>query len=273
MEAKRVKAYERPMAAGPVRLVHVAASGDSWFDYVPAWDILTQLRTTNWSGWEYEIKSTARRGNTLNEMVYGRTMVDTYQMLHTHPEADVFLFSGGGNDLTNDQMLDLLYNHAAVDYTYGTPEINKKVVQGFFGEILYKTFDDLIRLLRFKMAQIGKPNMPIIFHGYAYPFPDGRGWTIFGAHNWAGPWLDPPLSTKGYDRKIDKAERVQIVRDLIDIFNDMLAKIVSTHPNTHCVDLRPITLTQPQWHNELHPREPGFLKVTQKIEEKIRAVV
>src|SRR5262245_16972969 len=107
---------------------------------------------------------------------------------------------GGGNDVTNDQMLDLLYNKKAIDSVLGTPEINKKVIQGLVGEIFYRAFDDLIELLRSKMTQIGKPNMPIILHGYDYPFPDGRGWSLGGIVNWIGPWLDPPLSYKGYDR-------------------------------------------------------------------------
>ena len=122
-------------------------------------------------------------------------MVDTYQLIQQHPDAEVFLFSGGGNDVTNDQLLDLLYHRKAVDNIHGTPEINKKVVLGLVGEVFYRAFEDLIELLRNKMAQIGKPDMPIIFHGYDFPFPDGRGW-LGGV---IGPWLDPPLTYKGYD--------------------------------------------------------------------------
>jgi lysophospholipase L1-like esterase len=272
-ENERIEAYQQPRTLGAVRRVHIAAMGDSWFHYYPAWDILSQLRTKNWSGWVYEIEDTAKAGATLNEMVYGRTMVDTFQLLHQHPESDVFLFSGGGNDVTNDQMLDLLYNQKAVDVTNGTPEINKKVMQGLVGEVFHKAFADLIGLLRTKMAQIGKPNMPIIFHGYDYPFPDGRGWTWIGLHTWVGPWLDPPLSYKGYDRTTEANVRRKIVHDLIDAFNDMLASVVSSHANTHYVNLRNILRKQAQWHNELHPKEPGFHAIAKKIEAKIRAVV
>ena len=272
-ENERIEAYRQRPTLGAVRRVHIAAMGDSWFHYYPPWDILSQLRTKNWPGWVYDIKDTAKAGATLNEMVYGRTMVDTYQLLHQHPESDVFLFSGGGNDVTNDQMLDLLYNQKAIDSTYGTPEINKKVIQGLVGEVFRKSFADLIGLLRSKMAQIGKPNMPIIFHGYDYPFPDGRGWTLIGLHTWAGPWLDPPLSYKGYDRTTDRSIRLKIVHDLIDAFNDMLASVVGSHPNTHYVNLRNTLSTQAQWHNELHPREPGFYAVAKRIEAKIRTVV
>ena len=115
--------------------------------------------------------------------------------------------------------------------------------------------------------------MPIIFHGYDYPFPDGKGWSLAGIANWIGPWLDPPLSYKGYDREDDANVRIKIVHDLIDAFNDMLASVVTAHPNTHYVNLRNTLKQHAQWHNELHPRSNGFTLVTQKIEAKIRAVV
>ena len=278
VEDQRIQAYQPPRLARPrlakvVRRVHVAAMGDSWFHYFPAWDILTKLRTSNWGNWVYEVNDTAKAGATLNEMVYGRTIIDTYQLLQQHPESDVFLFSGGGNDVTNDQMLDLLYNKKAIDSVLGTPEINKKVIQGLVGEVFYRAFDDLIGLLRSKMTQIGKPNMPIILHGYDYAFPDGRGWSLGGIANWIGPWLDPPLSYKGYDRDDDANVRKKIVHDLIDAFNDMIASVVSAHPHTHYVNLRNTLKQHAQWHNELHPRSNGFLLVAQKIEAKIRAIV
>ena len=273
VEGQRIQAYEQPRLAVAARRVNVVAMGDSWFHYFPAWDILAQLRTQNWGDRLYDIEDTAKAGATLNEMVYGRTIADTYQLLHQHPETEIFLFSGGGNDVTNDQMLDLLYNRKAIDNINGTPEINKKVMQGLVGEIFYRAFDDLVGLLRYKMNQIGKPNMPIIFHGYDYPFPDGRGWTLAGLHSWAGPWLDPPLTYKGYDRTTNATVRRKIVHDLLDAFNDMLTSVVGAHSNTYYVNLRGTLTTRAQWHNELHPKGPGFNLITKKIEAQIRAVV
>ena len=274
IETQRTRAYDRPRMAKAPRRVHVAAMGDSWFQYYPSWwDVLAQLRTHSWGNWVFDVQDTAKAGATLNEMVYGRTIVDTYQMLQQHPETDVFLFSGGGNDVTNDQMLDLLYNHKAVDNTLGTPEINKKVMQGLVGEVLHKTFVDLVELLRVKMADIGKPDMPIILHGYDYPFPDGRGWSLVGLHTWAGPWLDPPLAYKGYERTTDAAVRTKIIHALIDAFNDMVASVASSRPNTYYVNLRNILPKHAQWHNELHPREAGFKLVTDEIVSKIKTVL
>jgi hypothetical protein len=88
-----------------------------------------------------------------------------------------------------------------------------------------------------------------------------------------GPWLDPPLSYKGYDRTAYATVRRKIVHDLLDAFNDMLASVVSAHPNTYYVNLRGTLTTRAQWHNELHPKEPGFNLIAKKIEAQIRAVV
>ena len=98
IEIQRSQAYERPRLAKPVgRRVKVVATGDSWFHYTPAsWDVLSQLRRNVWSkNWVYDVEDTAKAGATLNEMVYGRTMIDTYQLIQQHPDAEVFLFSGG----------------------------------------------------------------------------------------------------------------------------------------------------------------------------------
>src|SRR5262249_10836761 len=117
-----------------------------------------------------------------------------------------------------------------------------------------RAFDDLIGLLRSKMTQIGKPNMPIILHGYDYPFPDGRGWSLGGIVNWIGPWLYPPLSYKGYDRDDDANVRKKNVHDLIDAFNDIIASVESPNPNPPHVNLSNTTKQHAQGQNELHQK-------------------
>lgn len=271
IETARAEAYERSgPEAGVDRTVKVVAEGDSWFSYFPAHDILACLRGKTWNKWAYDIEDRAKAGALLNDMVYGRDMVDTYQLLETH-KPDVFLFSGGGNDIAGQELFVMLYHHKAVQMHQGLPEINKNILKGLVAEIFAQAYTDLIGLLRFKMNQIGKPNMPIVFHGYDYAIPDGRGW----GGGWGplpGPWLDPSLTRKGYDRKQDEALRRNIVRELINAFNVMLASIAHAHPNTHFVDLRN-TLADKQWDNELHPSKTGFKLVTEKIEATIRTVI
>jgi hypothetical protein len=122
------------------------------------------------------------------------------------------------------------------------------------------------------MERIGIPEAPIILHGYDYAIPDGRGWGGGMGPLPGRPGWTPSLTRKGYDRKHDKLLRRTIVRELTDAFNAMLQKVADRNPQTHFVDLRD-TLPGNDWANELHPTADGFLRVTRKIEAKIRQVV
>ncbi len=253
-----------------MRTVRVVAEGDSWFSYFPAYDVLATLRGRQWGGWKYDVMDRAKAGALLNDMVYGREMLDTYELLQRHrPEA--LLFSGGGNDIAGQELFVMLYHHKAVQMHAGVPEINKNVLRGLVHEIFARAYSDLIELLRFKLETIGLRDIPILMHGYDYAIPDGRGWGG-GLGPLPGPWLDPSLSRKGYDRKKDAVLRRTLVAELIDAFNDMQIAVTRAHPNSHHVDLR-TTLTDNEWGNELHPTQKGFLRVTEKIEARLRSLV
>lgn len=165
----------------------------------------------------------------------------------------------------------MLYHRRAIELHQGLPHINRNILTGLVHEVFSQAYADLIGLLRYKLGQMGTPDIPLIFHGYGYAIPDGRGWAG-GLGPLPGPWLDPSLTRKGYDRKAHAAVRKTIVAALIDAFNEMLVAVVKAHPNTHYVNLRPV-LGDSDWGNELHPTKAGFLKVTQAIEAKVRAVV
>lgn len=270
IEQQRVRAYgggggKRALAG---RTVKVVAQGDSWFSYFPAYDILATLRRLSWGGgWKYDVSDKAHAGALLNDMVYGRGLVETFQLLdRERPEA--FIFSGGGNDIAGSELFVLLYNHKAVELHDGIPELNANILKGLVDEVFGQAYADLIDLVRIKLAQIGIPNIPILFHGYDYAIPDGRGWGG-GAGPLPGPWLDPSLTRKGYDRRADADLRRTIVRKLIDAFNEMLKDTAASHPNTYHVDLRG-TLADTQWGNELHPTERGFRLVTERYEAALR---
>jgi hypothetical protein len=271
VESARVEAFGRPQAEAAVdRTVRVVAEGDSWFSYVPPTDVLACLRKRLWDGWKYDVADRAKAGATLNDMVYGRDIIDTYQLIEQH-RPEVILFSGGGNDIAGGELYVLLYNKKAIEPNAGIPHVNRNILKGLVDEVFSTAFRDLLGLLRFKLRQVGTPNVPILFHGYAYAIPDGRGW-LGGWGPLPGPWLDPGLTRKGYHRKNDATVRTAIVKELIDAFNEMLEAVVARDPHAHYVNLRG-TLTNSQWDNELHPTTAGFLAVTRKIERKLRTVV
>ncbi len=271
-ESERASAYvTRRKATGleADRRVKVVAEGDSWFSYFPAYDVLAQLRRRSWDGVVYDIEDRAKAGALLNDMVYGRDMVDTYQLLEKH-RPRVFLFSGGGNDIAGQELFVMLYNKKAVDMHAGLPRINRKILEGLVDEVFRQAYLDLVALVRWKARQLGLGELPVVVHGYDYAIPDGRGWAG-GLGPLPGPWLDPSLSRKGYDRSADVAVRREIVRQLIDAFNEMLKKIATPGSGIYHVDLRG-TLKDSQWGNELHPTEAGYKAVATKIEQVLRRV-
>ena len=272
IEFERSSAYVlRRQATGfeASRKVKVVAEGDSWFSYFPAYDVLAQLRRKTWDGVSYDIEDRAKAGALLNDMVYGRDMVDTYQLLEKHRPA-VFLFSGGGNDIAGQELFVMLYNKKAVEMHAGLPRINRKILEGLVDEVFRQAYLDLIAMVRWKAKQLGLGDLPIVVHGYDYAIPDGRGWAG-GLGPLPGPWLDPSLSRKGYDRTTDVTVRRTIVRQLIDAFNEMLKGIASPGSGIHHVDLRG-SLKDSQWGNELHPTEAGFKVVAARIEQTLRSI-
>ena len=246
----------------------MVAEGDSWFDYFPAYDVLATLRHRRWGERRYRVYDCANAGALLNDMVYGRNMVEAFQLIKEHKPA-VFLFSGGGNDIAGQELFVLLYHRKAIELHGELPRINTNILRGLVDEVFGRAYRDMIELVRWKAAKVGLANLPIVMHGYDYAIPDGRGW----AGGWGplpGPWLDPSLTRKGYDRKTHDAMRREVVRELIDAFNAMQIALLQEYPKLYHVDLRGV-LQGHEWGNELHPTEEGFLRVTQRIESTIRA--
>lgn|SRR5262245_13324373 len=271
IESARLEAFGRPRPKASIdRTVRIVAEGDSWFSYIPPNDVLACLRKRLWDGWKYDVVDRAKAGATLNDMVYGRDMIDTYQLIEEH-RPEVILFSGGGNDIAAGELYVLLYNKKAIELDSGVPTVNRNILKGLVSEVFSTAYRDLLGLLRFKLDQVGTPDVPILLHGYDYAIPDGRGW-LGGWGPLPGPWLDPSLTRKGYDRKDDATVRRSIVRELIDAFNEMLAAVVARDSHAYYVDLRG-TLSDSQWANELHPTKTGFRLVTNEIERTIRTVV
>jgi lysophospholipase L1-like esterase len=271
-EAQRSGAYETKRKAARFeadRRVKIVAEGDSWFSYFPACDVLAQLRRRSWDGVVYDIEDRAKGGALLNDMVYGRDMVDTYQLLEKH-RPRLFLFSGGGNDIAGQELFVMLYNKKAVEMHAALPRINRKIIEGLVDEVFRQAYLDMIAMIRWKAGKLGLGELPIVMHGYDYAIPDGRGWAG-GLGPLPGPWLDPSLTRKGYDRDADVTVRRDIVRQLIDAFNEMLKKIAGAVSNIHHVDLRG-TLRDSQWGNELHPTEAGFKAVAARIEQTLRKI-
>src|SRR6185436_13472925 len=110
--------------------------------------------------------------------------------------------------------------------------------------------------------------LPIIFHGYDYLVPDGRG-ILFG---WlAGPWLRPGFHEKNFP---DLSTNLGMMKVLINRLNYMLSALATdgTFSNIHYLDLRNTLSSdltgdkyKQSWANELHPTDAGFDAIAAKF--------
>ena len=245
------------------------AEGDSWFDY-PFHDVLSDLEDL----YAFDVESVAHHGDSVEEMAYSGGQLDDFsrrveKTLRTGVKPRAILLSGGGNDVAGDEFAVLL-NHARSSIS----GLNESVVDGIIQERVRDAYVTILAAItQICKSQIGS-TVPIIIHGYDYPVPDGRGF-LGGFGPLPGPWLEPGFRDKGYS---DMNVRKGICKDLIDRFNEMLAKLAGQPPFSHVryLDLRETLSTGPKfkadWANELHPTGEGFKKVTAKFAALIQTL-
>lgn len=250
------------LAAGSPTQDVLLAEGDSWFDY-PFHDVLKELE----DGHGFDVESVAHKGDAIEEMAYGKGQLEDLtrlleKLLRSNRVPKAILLSGGGNDVAGDEFAMML-NHS-LSQARG---LNKQVMEGVIGERLLLAYTFIIGAVTHVCKdKLGRP-VKIIVHGYDYPVPDGRGF-LGGWSFLPGPWLEPGFRAKGYG---DLQERIDIVKGMIDRLNSMLLDLTALPQFKHVtyVDLRNTLSTgadyKKWWANELHPTEPGFRKVAEKI--------
>jgi len=259
----------------------LVAQGDSWFDYPPSWDLIDWLKS-----YGHDIDDLGVAGSTLNDIVYGpvpKNWLGVSQSDDTSRRAELInriqqkqpqavLLSGGGNDIAGDEFFSFINNALS-----NLQNPNQEVLDGVNNATFQKAYSDLIDLINAK-AQAMKYTIHIFLHGYDYPWPDGRGVSIF---NLVGPWLHPTFNKKNYLYNDNDANAVEelnirhnIVAKFIDSFNNMLASLQSKYPGiVHYVDLRNTLKTKDEWANELHPKREGFGELAGKINLALHSIL
>lgn len=271
----------RSLSARTFRLV---AQGDSWFDYPPSWDTIDWLSNAH----GHDIDNIAVAGSTLNDIVYGpvpknwlgirqsddvsRRAELVHRIDQKRPHA--VLLSGGGNDIAGKEFFPFINNAIS---TLQNP--NQQVLDGVVAVTFRKAYEDLIDLIVEKATQLNTP-IHIFLHGYDYPWPDGRGFTMF---NLVGPWFHETFNEKNYpyaDGDSNAAAELQVrhslVAKFIDSFNVMLSGIAGEGKYrglVHHVDLRGTLQSKDEWANELHPTREGFGKLAAKIDLSLHATI
>lgn len=221
--------------------IRIVSEGDSWFQYpILLDDVIDNLSET------YAIYSLGGAGHLLADMV----AEDELTAAIADERPDVFLLSGGGNDLLGEGMLKNLLH----PFQAGRPARN------YLNQRFEQELDQLETLYEGVFTRLTRrfPRLKILCHGYDHAIPN------------KGRWLGRPMqSLKITDRKL----QAEIVSVLIDRFNTMLQKLAGSFPGAvHYVDCRGLVGTN-RWDDELHPTNAGFQMVAAAFNSVIQQAV
>jgi lysophospholipase L1-like esterase len=223
--------------------VRVVAEGDSWFQYpLILKDTIDQLIDTD--NFQYAIFGLSEAGDLLSNIIREDEISEAIE----RENPDVFLISGGGNDMVGDgRAATLVHKFSTNRKPENYPNLN------------FDTFlEELERLYRglFSRLLADRPHLKIICHGYDNVIPQD------------GPWLGKPLCKQNIT---NKTLQRKIVAEMIRRFNGVMSKLSATFPKSvYHVDLQNTVGTISKWHDELHPKNEGYLKVAQKFDQTIK---
>ncbi len=238
--------------------LQVFAEGDSWFDYPPflfKGGIIPRLE----SRLGVPILNMAKAGDEVRFMLGVEQRKRLAECLKEGCPAggpwDVLLFSGGGNDIVDNPMALWVsdWNPAIPPAAHiNQPRFDVALA------LVRAGYEDLI-ILRDQLS----PNTHLVFHGYDFAIPDGRGICHLG------PWLKPTFDLRGFPTR---AAAFAVVEAMLKQFAAMLTALVArpkvTFINTQGT-LAPVTSA---WHNELHPNRDGFEKFADLFQQQLRAI-
>ncbi len=247
---RRENLFRQRLAEGDKRPI-LLTEGDSWFQY-PIWldDVVDCLQAN------FTICCLSAAGDTLDNLAtkkpeylkwLDRLISKEGRTLHA------VLFSAGGNDLVGGQLANMLKPFTADKPASWYIDNGNYLAREARLVVGYRSI--------FKAVHDRWPNLKILIHGYdhAIPLPP-QGLHLPPLDGWLGD----PLRKRGIN---DKALQAGIVREMIDRFNTMLARIAAETPNVVYVDLRGVIGSD--WHDELHPNDAGFRRLTGKFKEHL----
>lgn len=242
----KAAAAESSPKGGSFAPLQIFAEGDSWFDYpVPFFGggIIPRLETRL----GVPILNLAKAGDEVRFMlgVEERTVL-AEQFSGGSPSGgpwDVLLFSGGGNDIVDNPMALWVK-----DFDSAIPPASH-INQPRFSAALALVragYEDLIT-----MRDQLSPSTHLVFQGYDFAIPDGRGVCFLG------PWLKPTFDLRKFPTHDAAA---QVIKAMLQQFAALLASL-ATHPKVTFINGQGTLAPKPaSWANELHPAKPGFEK-------------
>lgn len=264
----------------------IVAEGDSWFEYpVFISDIVDWIIKKS----NHAVYSIAAGGDWIANILYSGKYITDLSLYRP----DVFLISGGGNDLVgNRRLANLVKNRSEVNLVLNENDellsnayqdqgieesIARKLVVG--RKFLNKDFWALLNIFRFQYYLIFKSirsnprfkNMKIITQGYDYPIPSSNR-SFFGHPiRWLmknGKWLDIPLKIRGIH---NGEEQQAILTIMIHEFNNMLIDVGNKFDKIYHIDCRGLA-SEGCWFDELHLKSRYYRIIAKTYLECIDSV-
>jgi hypothetical protein len=251
------------------REIKIVAEGDSWFDYPLSRDIIDCLRKMG-----YGIFKQSEAGDTLENMVYGteHKVFSRQGKVVNHGSRDLdatlnaikenkpqfVLFSAGGNDVVGKELVQYL-NHER-SRSGAISLIRKELFENNMNGPVREAVANFI-----ENALAIDPNIHILMDGYDYAKPNGKSYRIAGL-KLSGPWILPSMGAKNI---VDRNKQDDIIKYLVDGFNNVLKSLDSEYDQFHHIDLRGMFPHDYQWDNEIHLKGDGFEEVAKVYHSKI----
>jgi len=256
--AAKAKAKKKAAAAESFAPLQIFAEGDSWFDYpVPFFGGGVIPRLEDRLG--VPILNLAKAGDEVRYMLgVEERQVIAEQLRNGCPSGgpwDVLLFSGGGNDIVDNPMALWIK-----DWNPSVPPA-RHIYQARFNSALAlvrAAYEDLIEL-----RDTLSPTTHLIFHGYDFAIPDGRGVCFLG------PWLKPTFDLRKFPTR---AAAKRVVKAMLLQFAAMLTSLARRRKVTF-INTQGTLVPQPSsWHNELHPTSDGFEKFADIFQRELKTL-
>ncbi|MGM9509956.1 caspase family protein [Larkinella sp. GY13] len=243
----RNRQYMQNLIKYPDR-VRLVAGGDSWFQYPLLSDIVDYLARV------YSVNCTPAVGKSLKNYIEKSKFLEILAQVSPR----YFLLSGGGTHFFGDEFPTYIRDQTAESL----PAPQRYVADGFTAALdeLETDFQRLFRLIRLQNAKVR-----VLVHGYDYLLPDASETQSGKPGN-----LEKCLTEKGIT---DAVERKNLIRFMIDGFNERLQRAASAFDNVIYIDLRgsirPATSQLKYWYDEFHPNDKGFLSIATKYAQLI----
>ena len=245
--------------AGSFVPLQVFAEGDSWFDYpVPFFGGGIIPRLEDLLG--VPVLNLAKAGDEVRYMLGVEERLLLIEHLTDGCPAggpwDVLLFSGGGNDIVDNPMALWVK-----DFDPAVPPAQLVNQQRFdlALALVRAGYEDLIEL-RDRLS----PSTHLVFQGYDFAIPDGRGICHLG------PWLEPTFDLRKFPTAL--AARQAVVTTMLQQFAAMLTNL-ATRPKVTFINTQGTLTPQPSsWHNELHPSRKGFKQFAELFHRELKAL-